>query len=215
VSESREFRVVHLDDLPRVALDPGRWIPIRRELGVTAFGVNAYTAQQAGDELIEKHDETSAGAGGHQELYVVLTGRAGFEVGGEQFDAPTGTMLVIEPGTVRSATAQEPGTTVLVVGGRPGDGLPVSPFEYWYAAVPAQEAGDYDRAFEIAAEALCDYPDHGTLHYALACYRALAGRNDEALAHLRVAFENDPRTRDWAVDDSDLDAIRDHPDYPA
>ena len=116
---------------------------------------------------------------------MVMTGRALFEVGDERLDMPAGTMLVVEPGTVRSATAGEPGTTVLVVGGRPGDGLPVSPFEYWYAAVPAQEAGDYDGAFEIAAEGLKDWPDHGTLHYALACYRALSGRHDEALSHLR------------------------------
>ena len=189
-------------------------MPVRRTLGITAFGVNAYTAEQAGDDLIERHDEMSTGAGKHQELYVVMTGRAEFEVGGEMLDAPAGTMIAIEPGTVRSATAGEAGTIVLVAGGRPGDGLPVSPFEYWYAALPAQEAGDYDGAFEIAAEGLKDWPDHGTLHYALACYRALSGRHEEALSHLRVAFEHDPRTRNWAAEDSDLDALRGRPDYP-
>ncbi len=204
-----------LESLPRVPLEEGVWMPVRRTLGITAFGVNAYTADHAGDDLIERHDETSAGAGKHQELYTVLTGRASFEVGGEQLDAPAGTMIAIEPGTVRSATAAEPGTIVLVVGGRPGDGLPVSPFEYWYAALPAQEAGDYEKAYEIAAEGLKDWPDHGTLHYALACYRALSGHHDEALSHLRIAFEKDPRTRDWAAEDSDLDELRGHPGYPA
>jgi tetratricopeptide (TPR) repeat protein len=215
INTPESFRMVHLDDLPRVPLEEGQWMPVRRTLGITAFGVNAYTAEHAGDDLIERHDETSSGAGGHQELYVVMSGRASFEVVDKRLDMPAGMMLVVEPGTVRSATAREAGTIVLVVGGRPGDGLPVSPFEYWYAALPAQEAGDYDRAFEIAAEGLKDWPEHGTLHYALACYRALSGRHEEALSHLRIAFERDPRTRDWAADDSDLDALRDHPDYPA
>ena len=207
--------MTHIDDLARVPLDEGMWMPVRRTLGITAFGVNAYTAEHAGDDLIERHDETSAGAGGHQELYAVMTGRAVFEIDGETLDAPAGTMIAIEPGTVRSATAGAPGTVVLVVGGRPGDGLPVSPFEYWYAAIPAQEAGDYDGAYEIAAAGLKDWPDHGTLHYALACYRALAGRHEEARSHLSAAFEHDPRTRKWAAEDADLAELRDQPGFPA
>jgi tetratricopeptide (TPR) repeat protein len=208
------FRVAHIDELPRIPLESGVFVPIRRELGVTGFGVNAYTARAAGDELVERHDETSAGAGGHQELYVVLTGRAAFEVDGEQIDMPAGTMVLVEPGSERFATAAEPATTVLVVGGVPGSALPVSPFEYWYAAIPAENAGDFERAFEIAAEGLQDYPEHGTLHYALACYRARAGRLEDALSHLRIAFERDPRTQDWAAGDEDLDDLRRHPGYP-
>jgi tetratricopeptide (TPR) repeat protein len=202
---------MHLDDLPRIPLDSGLFLAVRRELGITGFAVNAYTARRAGDDLIERHDETSPGAGRHQELYVVLTGRATFEVGGEPLDMPARTMLVVEPGTERFAKAVEAETTVLVVGGPPGNGLPVSPFEYWYAAIPAEEAGDYDRAIEIAAEGLRDHPDHGTLHYALACYSARAGRRQDAIAHLRIAFERDPRTREWSMADSDLDSLRDDP----
>jgi len=41
---------------------------------VRALGINAYVAPQAGDQLIEKHDETGSGAGGHAELYVTLSG---------------------------------------------------------------------------------------------------------------------------------------------
>jgi tetratricopeptide (TPR) repeat protein len=208
------LRIAHISELPRIPLDAGVFLPVRRQLGVTAFGVNAYTAAKPGDELVERHDETSVGAGRHEELYVVLTGRASFEVDGERVDAPAGTMLMVEPGIERFATAAEPDTTVLVVGGRPGSGLPVSPFEYWYAAIPAEQAGDYDRAYEIAAEGLKDYPDHGTLHYALACFSAGAGRREEALSHLRTAFERDPRTREWAKTDSDLEGLRDDPDYP-
>ena len=94
---------------------------------------------------------------------------------------------------------------MLIVGGKPGAALPVSPFEYWYAAQPAYEAGDYERAVAIASEGLADWPAHGALHYQLACYEALGGHRDKALAHLRVALAGDPRAREWARDDEDLD----------
>jgi tetratricopeptide (TPR) repeat protein len=117
-------------------------------------------------------------------------------------------MLLIRVGTPRSAVAAEADTSVLVVGGRPGAALPVSPFEHYYAAQPAYDAGDYDRAAATAAEGLRDHPGHPLIHYQLACYRALAGRLDEAREHLDIAFAGDERTRKWAVDDEDLAALR-------
>jgi mannose-6-phosphate isomerase-like protein (cupin superfamily) len=209
------FRVARLDEIERVrATEFGWWRPIRRHLGVTGFGVNAYTADRAGDAVIEPHDETSPGAGAHQELYLVLSGGARFTVADQVVDSPAGTMLLIEPGVHRAAEAAAPDTTVLVIGGRPGAALPTSPFEHWFAAQPAYEEGDYGRAAEIASQGLRDWPRHPTLHYQLACFKALGGRRAEALEHLRVAFDGDPRTRDWAADDSDLDSIRDDPGFP-
>ena len=175
---------------------------------MTGFGVNAWTASHAGDALIEPHDETSSGAGAHEELYVVLAGRATFTIAGEELDAPSGTLVLIDVGTQRSAVAAEPETTVLVLGGRPGAVLPVSPFEHYYAAQPAYDAGDYDRAVAIASEGLRDHPDHPLIHYQLACYQALAGHLDEAREHLDVAFAGDERTRKWAAEDEDLAALR-------
>ena len=189
-------------------MEDGVWRPVRRPFGITGFSANAFTADAAGDPLIEPHDETSAGSGAHEELYVVLNGRATFTVDGEQLDAPAGTLVFVSPGEKREAVAAAPDTTVLVVGGRPGDALPVSPFEYWYAAQPAYEAGDYERATAIASEGLAEHPLNGTLHYVLACFRALAGDRDAALEHIRIAFEQDPRTRGWAAEDPDLDSIR-------
>jgi tetratricopeptide (TPR) repeat protein len=77
------------------------------------------------------------------------------------------------------------------------------------AAEPAYQSGDYERAIEIASEGLADHPDHGHLHYQLACYHALAGHTDEATRHLRRAYEIEPKTREWAAGDSDLDSVRD------
>lgn len=211
----RAFAAASLDELDRVLTAGGVWRPVRRALDVTAFGVNAYTADHAGDALIEAHDETSAGAGGHEELYVVVGGHAAFTVDGEAVDAPAGTLLRIDRGTPRQAVAAARATTVLVIGGVPGAAMPSSPFEHWYAAQPAYDRGDYRQAVEIASEGLADWPEHGTLHYQLACFEALDGHPDDAVRHLAIAFEQDPRTREWAATDADLDSVREHPGYPA
>lgn len=208
------FRVAHLAELDRVPLEDGIWRPVRRALGVSAFGINAYSSAEPGDPLIEEHDETTAGAGGHEELYLLQAGAATFVIDGERVELTAGSMVLIEPGVMRSAIGTEPETTVIVVGGRPGAALPPSPFEYWYSAIPASEAGDHERAYEIVAEGLEHYSEHGTIHYVLGCEAALGGRRDLAIEHLRTAFANDPRTRGWAEADSDLDSLRQDPDFP-
>lgn len=202
------YAIARLDELDRVPLEEaGFWRPVRRTLGVTAVGVNAYTADAPGDPLIEPHDERSPGSGRHEEVYVVLTGVAAFTVAGERIEAPAGTLLRIDVGEERAAVAAAPDTTVLVIGGRPGAALPASPFEFWYAADAPYRAGDYERAVAIASEGLADHPEHGGLNYQIACYQALAGNRDAAARHLRVAFASDPRTRAWADEDPDLDGV--------
>jgi len=209
------FTIAHLDDIDRVDNDGMIWRPVRRTLGVSAFGINAYTAIAAGDVVIERHDENSPNSGHHEELYIVTSGRATFTVDGQTSDAPVGTLVLVARGVMREAVAAEPETTVLVIGGTPGAALPASAFEYWYAAQPAFAAGDYAGATEIASEGLADHPDNSGLHYQLACFAAMGGRHDQAIEHLRRAVTANPRMREWASDDSDLDPIREHPDYPA
>lgn len=196
-------------------MDDMLWRPIRRALGVTSFGINAYTAAKAGEQVIEPHDETSAGAGGHEELYVVAAGAAEFTIGDEQVAAPAGSLILVPVATHRGATATEDETTVLVIGGVPGSALPVSPFEYWYAAQAPYLRGDYDEAVAVASEGLADYPDHPSLHYQLACYHALAGHPDEALEHFNVAARGNPDVIQWAADDEDLASIRDDARFPS
>jgi tetratricopeptide (TPR) repeat protein len=177
---------------------------------VTGFGIAVWEAGAAGDELIERHDETTTGAGvAHEELYLVLDGRATFTVDGEQIDAPAGACVLVEVGAMREAIAAEAGTRVLALGGEPGAALPASPFEHYYAAQPAYDAGDFDRAVEIASAGLADWPDHPLIHYQLACFHARAGRLDDARRSLDIAFAGDERTRAWAAEDDDLAALRD------
>jgi tetratricopeptide (TPR) repeat protein len=200
--------VLTLSELETVDMGDLLYRPIRRAMGVSAFGINAYTGAKAGDEVIEPHDEQGAGSGQHEELYVVMTGRAEFELDGETFDAPPGTLVLAQPEQHRGAKATADDTTILVIGGKPGAAGPPSPFEYWYLAEPAYRAKDYERAYAIAAEGLEHHPDNPPLHYQLACYSALAGRHEDALRHFQTALEGNPKVREWAEGDSDLDPIR-------
>lgn len=214
MNEDLRATVIRLDEVDSISVAGVNWLPLRRALGATGFGIAAFTAGQAGEHLIEPHDETSGGAGGHEEVYVVIAGRARFTLGDEELDAPAGTLVRVPVGLHRSALAEEAATTVLAIGGVPGAALPPSAYEYWFLAEPAYRAGDYERAIEIASQGLADYPDHPSLRYQLACYCSLAGRGDEAMEHLGAAFAANPETRNWARRDSDLDPIRNRPDYP-
>jgi hypothetical protein len=156
------------------------WKPIRKTLGVTAFGINAYTAANAGDEVVEEHTEEPLG---HEEIYVVIRGRALFTVDGEKVDAPAGTLVYLDdPMQERQAIAQEAGTTVLAIGGIPGR-HEISTWEYFFPALPAVEAGDYGRAREILEAGLRE-KDASALHYWLARVEALAGNEERAREEL-------------------------------
>jgi gamma-glutamylcyclotransferase (GGCT)/AIG2-like uncharacterized protein YtfP len=184
------------------------WKPIRRTLGITAFGVNAYTAASAGDEVVEEHTEEQLG---HEEIYVVMTGSATFTVDGETFDADAGTLVYLDDVTQRrSAVAKEPGTTVLAVGGVPGK-HEISAWEYFFPALPAVRDGDYDRARSILEEALEEF-DHSAIRYNLACVEALDGNADRALELLAACSE---RHRESARGDDDFASLRDDPRFLA
>ena len=105
------------------------WLPLRSALDVNAFGINAWRAQQ-GQEVIERHDESDASDGGHQEVYIVLEGEARFTVGGEDIPAPAGTVVFVEdPALQRGAVAERDGTLVLAIGAERGKAFEVSDWE--------------------------------------------------------------------------------------
>jgi tetratricopeptide (TPR) repeat protein len=209
----RQFESVHLSELDAIP-GPGTlvWRPVRRRLGVQAFGMNAYTAETAGEDLVEDHTEETYL---HEEVYFVVRGHATFTVAGEEIDAPAGTFVFIRDPTVRRyAVAREAGSTVLAVGGRPGEPFRESGWEYSFAAQPHVDAGDYERAVAVASEGLERHSDDAGLLYNIGCWEALAGRRDDALAHLRRAYEIAPeKVSGWARDDRDLDSIRDELEF--
>ncbi|HEY0388194.1 MAG TPA: hypothetical protein VGC71_07130 [Gaiellales bacterium] len=211
---SERYRTIAIDDVEPLAVVGGtlQWRPLRRTLGVRAFGINAYTAAAAGDEVVEDHTEESLG---HEEIYIVLSGRATFTVDGDTFDVPARSLVHLpDPAARRHAVAAEAGTTVLAIGGRPGEGFRPSAWEHYFAAGAAQQAGDLDRAIELTQRGLEEHPGNVVLLFNAACYRALAGQAGEAVAFLRSAYAADPdRVREFASD-PDLDSIRDRPDWP-
>jgi hypothetical protein len=188
------------------------WRPVRHELAVEAFGVNAYTQPEPGGELIEEHDETGGGAGRHQELYVVLSGRARFTVAGEEIDAPAGTLVFCDdPSERRSAIAAAANTTVLVVGGRVGEAFAVSPWEWYFRADAALTRGDSVEALAVMDDGLARHPDNASMNYNAACYACLAGDRERAVSLLCRSVELDPALARWVRDDADLASIRNDP----
>jgi hypothetical protein len=125
----------HLDDVRTISFDSEDepdWKPLRHDLGVGAFGVNAWLAKAAGDQAIERHDEkvVEGGTHGHEELYVVVRGAARFTVDDEQIDAPAGTLVFVsDPELTREAIATADDTVVLAVGAARGVAFEPSDWE--------------------------------------------------------------------------------------
>ena len=199
------WRTVRLDEIEPIPTEGGRllWQPLRHTLDIGAFGINAWVGANAGDEVIEEHTEQFDG---HEEVYVVLTGRATFTVGGEALDAPVGTVVFVsDPALTRQARADEPQTTVLAIGGpRAGSYEPPA-----WEAERHRASGDFDAYADELAGALAKRPDHPGLLYVLAGAEALAGRADAAIAHLRRAVELRPTLADAARENDDFASIRD------
>jgi hypothetical protein len=204
------MKVLRLDDIEGIPVFGTLvWKPVRKPLGVTAFGINAYTAANAGDEVVEDHTEEQFG---HEEIYAVVAGHATFTVDGEEVDAPAGTLVYLDDVMQRrSAVAKEPNTTVLAIGGKPGV-HEVSDWEYFFPALPHVAAGDYDAARAMLEGAL-EERDTPPLHYHLARVEALAGDKERALAELRVAVDGADRLRARASQDESFDSIRDDPRF--
>ncbi len=142
---SERFRLLRLDEVDGYA-DEGRprWHMIRSVLGIESFGINSWRATEAGQEIVGEHDELGPGAGGHEELYLVLSGRATFTIEGEQVAAPAGSLLYVkDPATKRGAVADEAATEILVIGGRPGAAFTVSGWERSAEALRCWETEDW------------------------------------------------------------------------
>jgi mannose-6-phosphate isomerase-like protein (cupin superfamily) len=156
------YEIASLTEIESVkAVGTLRWTPLRKHFGITAFGISAYTAGEAGQDVVEEHTEESLG---HEELYVVVAGRATFVLDGEEKDVPAGSVVFLrDPKVKRYARAEEPGTTVLAIGGKPG-AHEVSAWEYFFAAYGVVDE-DPERAVAEIQAGLAEKPDHAGLHF--------------------------------------------------
>jgi tetratricopeptide (TPR) repeat protein len=176
--------------------------------------VNVWTAEEAGAEVIGPHVETDDQAAGHEELYLVLAGRARFRIGADEVDAPSGTFVAVtDPAARRGALALEPGTSVLAVGGVPRERYRVAAWEFVVRALARYREGDFEGAIQELEPALERHPDSATVHYDLACYASLAGDERRAVGHLRRALSLDPALLEQARREPDFEPIRNRVEF--
>ena len=207
----RSYAVARLEEIEELTDGREPFRPVRHHFGITSFGINAWTAPQVGDRIINEHDESDPGS--DEELYLVLRGRAVFELDGERVAAPAGTFVFAPPGVKRTAFAEEPETTVIALGGTPGEAYQPDGWELWAPLNQLYEAGAYAEAADRGRELVEAQPQYAALLYNLACCESLAGRTADAIDHLTRAIDRSERSRSYAQGDSDFDPIRDEPAF--
>ena len=206
------YAVARLEEIDEISDGRSPWRPVRHHFGITSFGVNAWTARETGDRIINEHDESDEDDS-QEELYLVQQGRARFELDGEHIDAPAGTFVFVRPAVKRTAFAEEPGTTIVALGGVPGKAYESGGWELWAPLNPLYQAGEYVEAADRGRELMEAHPEYPGVAYNVACVESLAGREEDAIKHLRLAIEGSERFRKLAAEDSDFDAIRDEPAF--
>ena len=144
------YEIAHVDELDVMPVNGGEfvWRPVRRRFGISAFGSNAYSAEKAGQRVIEEHSERD----GHEEMYVVLRGRATFTLGDDELDAPARARSS-SCGRARGAARSPRRTTrsMLAVGAKPGVVFEPSPWEDVFAAYSYAEQGELERGARARA----------------------------------------------------------------
>jgi hypothetical protein len=172
------WQAVRIDDLEAIPFPNAEttWRPLRQAIGARIVGMNAYTAERAGQDVVEPHVEAEGGIG-HEEVYVVLRGRATFTVDGTEFDAPAGTVVRVDAELHRHAVAAEDGTAVIALGGFPT--FQPSSSE-WIERARPHIRSDPERARAIVDDLRAERPDSPGLPIAEALLAV--GRGDHAAA---------------------------------
>ncbi len=203
------YAIAQLDEIDEISDGRCPSRPVRFHFGITSFGVNAWTGRETGDRIINEHDEADE----NEELYLVHSGRARFEFDGEPVDAPAGSFVFVEPGVKRTAFAEEPGTTLVAIGGTPGQAYEPHGYEVWAPLRPLYEAGEYAEVADRGRQVIEEHPEYTFVIYNVACCESLAGRTEDAIEHLRLAIDGSEQFRAYARDDSDFDPIRAEPAF--
>ncbi len=202
MATTTQFETARIEDLTR----DGGWAPLRRHFDVRAFGINGWTADEAGKTVIGEHDEERSG---QEELYLVLSGKATFTVDGADVEAVPGTVVFVrDPAAKRTAVADEPGTTILAVGGTPGEEYRLRAWEANAEIFPLFGAGEVAEAKRRLEEELGRYEGNELLVYNLACAEVRLGESDQALEHLREAIAERASFAELARNDDDFASLR-------
>jgi tetratricopeptide (TPR) repeat protein len=210
----KAFDVVSLEGIEPGPEHDGR-VPfnIRRHFGIEGFGVRAARSVSGGN-LVGEHDQVGLGAYRQEEVYLVLSGEATFNVDGERVPASAGTLVFVrDPAAKRSATADE-GTTVLVISGTPGEEYRLSAGEAMHEMWEPYQAEDFEGALKALRPVLEERPE-ALVYFNVACMEARLGRTGDAITHLERAIEDDHRIKEHIRTDEDLDSLREDPRFQA
>lgn len=201
------YEILSVDELGAFASPnhgDSRLMPLRRRLGLRAFGANCWTAD-VGKRVVPEHEEDS----GNEELYVVVRGRATFTVDAETIEAPAGTLLFVQAGERRTAVAEEPDTVVLAVGATVGEPFVSHGWDDVVVAFALAQAGELE-AGRAVLEQVSENGWEGI--YNVACFEARFGDLDAAFDNLRRVLEAAPdEVAPYLEHDSDLDRLREDP----
>jgi mannose-6-phosphate isomerase-like protein (cupin superfamily) len=122
------------DGVARTRLDPDdpeRFVPLRRALGVTSFGLNQMLLRPGQRGRIHRHER-------QEEVYVVLSGRLTLEIEGEPHDLEAGEVIRVAPAVRRRVVnlGPEPVSVLAIGGATPHEGRDGLAYTDWDDADP-------------------------------------------------------------------------------
>ena len=204
-------RIEELDSYPISSQQGLTWRPVRRHFGISSFGVNAYTAD--GGRAARGRGAPRAGRARRavrrpqrpRDLHA--RGGGARRAGRHARPLPTGTL--------RSAFAAEPGTTVLGIGAKPGEVFKPSGWEWVFAGVSRLDQGD-----EAGARASCRPGSKRTRTRGRGTSTTPASRPGSGTRRRRshsssVRPSSIRGTARWAREDEDLVSLRENPRFLA
>ena len=194
--------VDELEAIPWMGRGPV-WRPLRHALDARIVGMNVYTAERAGEEVIETHAEAGGEGRGHEEVYAVIAGAARFALDGSDLDAPAGTFLRVAPEVRRGARALEPDTAVLALGGPASFATSASE---WIERARAYARASPARAEAVLAELREAMPESVGVPIGQALLAAARGDERSAVNELREALRREPSLAEHLARDPDLGA---------
>ena len=153
-----DHAVAHLDEIEEVN---DRRCPFRRvrlHFGITSFAVNAWTGHDAGDRIINEHDESDEES--QEELYLVQRGRATFELDGERVDAPPARWSSQGPASSGRPSRRRRAPPSSRSAGRRGRRTSPAGWELWAPLAPLYDSGKYAEAADRGRELIETYPDY-------------------------------------------------------
>ena len=184
--------------------------PVRHHLGITAFGINSWTAKTR--EIASSTSTTRPTTGARSSTSWCRGAPCSSST--ERQRRPAGTFVFVPPGVMRTAFAEEPGTTILAVGGIPGRHTSRTAGRSGPAyrrSTRRRNTPPWPTAGRELVEANPPVPGALLQPRLLREPRGPDGRCDRATSGRRPKAVR--RFREYAKDDSDFDPIRDEPAF--